>query len=144
MTPHGLQRPSLTSSHCVRKNPCNFSRWDLSFGSPLRCGRSGYRKASVVASSSKAPPSIFPRSAKISEKVEKSKGGPLKSEIFDHFEDRVFIKNPEISEFANLEGMGTGDRGPGTGNRGRATCRRTSGKWGKSRKSRGLKFPDFG
>ena len=92
----------------------------------------------------------------------------MKSEIFDHFEDRVFIKNPEttflerprcrgavmsfkkkkknpeISEFANLEGMGTGDRGPGTGDRGRATCRRTPGKWGKSRKSRGLKFPDFG
>ena len=99
---------------CTITNPHGFSRWDLSFGSPLRCGRSGYRKASVVASSSKAPPSIFPRSAKISEKVEKSKGGPLKSEIFDHFEDRVFIKNPEISEFANLEGMGTGDRGPGT------------------------------
>ena len=64
---------------------------------------------------------IFPRSAKFSEKVEKSKGGPLKSEIFDHFEDRVFIKNPEISEFANLEGMGTGDRGPGTGDRGQGT-----------------------
>ena len=39
--------------------------------------------------------------------------------IFDHFEERFFIQNPEISDFTNFGGMGTGtgDRGPGTGDR---------------------------
>ena len=83
------------------------------------------------------PPSIFPLSRKIPEIAETSKRGPLKSQMFDHFEERFFTINPEISEFANLGGMGTGDRG-------RATCRRIPGKRGKSRKSRGLKFPYFG
>ena len=37
--------------------------------------------------------------------------------IFDHFEGRLFIQNPEISDFTNFGGMGTGDWGPGTGDR---------------------------
>ena len=83
---------------------------------------------------------IFPRSAKFSKKVEKSKGGPLKSEIFDHFEDRVFIKNPEISEFANLEGMGTGDRGPGTGDERLVAVPQESGENRENREFRNFRI----
>ena len=49
--------------------------------------------------------------------------------IFDHFEERLFIQNPEISDFTNFGGIGTGDRdqGPGPGtdrNQGRGQSQR--------------------
>ena len=49
---------------------------------------------------SKAPPLIFPFFRKIPEFVEKSKGGPLKSQIFAFFPIRKSMKNHEISEIA--------------------------------------------
>ena len=62
-----------------------------------------------------------PQSLNFSRKCKKQRGGPLKLMIFDHFEERFFIQNNEISDFTNFGGMGTGDRGPGTGDRGPGT-----------------------